>query len=125
MLSELHTTALLGKALCGRADALPALEVLRMATLNGAEARGLNKLTGSLVEGKAADLIAVDLSALETQPLFDPCSQVVYAASRGQVTDVWGAGQHVLRERQLTTLDETDIKQRALTWQQRLNTGTS
>ena len=125
MLSELRTTALLGKGLCGRADALPALEVLRMATLNGAEALGLDKLTGSLVEGKAADLIAVDLSELETQPLFDPCSQVVYAASRGQVTDVWVAGQHVLRERQLTTLDETDIKQRALTWQQRLSTGPS
>jgi 5-methylthioadenosine/S-adenosylhomocysteine deaminase len=120
MLGEMRTAALLAKAVYNDAAALPASSVLRMATLNGARALGLGEETGSLVPGKWADVAAVDLDTLETQPLYDPISQLVYAASRNQVTDVWVAGQHVLKNRELTQLDVQELMQRAREWQARI-----
>ena len=120
MLGEMRTAALLAKAVHGDASALPACEVLRMATLNGARALGLGEHTGSLETGKWADITAVDLGGLETRPLYDPVSQLVYAAGRNQVSDVWVAGDHLLRRRELTQLDLEDILQRGDAWQQRI-----
>ncbi len=117
MLGEIRTAALLGKAVSGDASALPAHEVLQMATLNGARALGLADETGSLVRGKWADMTAVRLDTLETQPVYDPVSQLVYAGGREQVTDVWVAGQHLLKNRRLTTLDGDDILDRTRVWQ--------
>ena len=109
MIGEMRTAALLGKGIAGRADALPADEVLAMATINGARALGQEDRIGSLEPGKWADLCAVDLSALEQQPLFDPISQIVYAAARHQVSDVWVAGRRVLQAGRLTRIDETAL----------------
>jgi len=120
MLGEMRTAALLAKAVHGDASALPASEALQMATLNGARALGLGEAIGSLSIGKWADITAVDLAHPETQPLYDPVSQLVYAAARQQVSDVWVAGQQLLRARQLTQMDLADIEQRARTWQQRI-----
>ena len=120
MLGELQNAALLGKVVAGDPSALPAHQVLRMATLNGARALGLETETGSLAPGKWADLCALDLDVPETRPLYDPVSQIVYAAGREQVTDVWVAGRHLLKERRLTTLDLEDILACADTWQQRI-----
>jgi 5-methylthioadenosine/S-adenosylhomocysteine deaminase len=117
MLGEMRSAALLGKAVSGDASALPAYEVLQMATLNGARALGLADETGSLVKGKWADMTAVRLDTLETLPLYEPVSQLVYAGGREQVTDVWVAGQHLLKDRRLTTLDGDDILMRARNWQ--------
>jgi 5-methylthioadenosine/S-adenosylhomocysteine deaminase len=125
MVGEMRTAALLAKAVYNDAAALPAYRVLRMATLNGARALGMGEETGSLAKGKWADLVAVDLEVLETQPLYDPVSQLVYAAGRSQVSDVWVAGQHVLRQRQLTQLDVQDLIQRARGWQARIAAGDS
>ena len=122
MIGEMRTAALLGKLVSGDASALPAHEVLRMATLNGALALGLGEQTGSLTPGKWADVTAIDLDTIETQPLYDPVSQLVYACGRDQVTDVWVAGQHLLKERQLTTLDIHEILHRARDWQARIST---
>ena len=120
MLGEMRTAALLAKAVHGDASALPAGAALRMATLNGARALGIGGETGSLEVGKWADMAAIDLSAVETQPLFDPVSQLVYAAGREQVTDVWVAGQQLLKNRTLTQMDLPAIIQRARDWQKRL-----
>jgi 5-methylthioadenosine/S-adenosylhomocysteine deaminase len=120
MLGEMRSAALLGKAVSGDASALPAAAVLRMATLNGAQALGLGEHTGSLTPGKWADLAAIDMNALESRPLYDPVSQLVYACSREQVTDVWVAGQHLLKERRLTTLDGHEILERAHAWEERI-----
>ncbi|MGB5338951.1 MAG: TRZ/ATZ family hydrolase [Gammaproteobacteria bacterium] len=120
MLGEMHTAALLAKAVSNNASALPAHTALRMATLNGARALGLGEETGSLEPGKWADITAVDLDTIETRPLYDPVSQLVYASGREQVTDVWVAGQQLLKERCLTTLDSHDILERAHTWQVRI-----
>jgi 5-methylthioadenosine/S-adenosylhomocysteine deaminase len=121
MLGEMRTAALLGKAVSNDASALPAHTVLRMATLNGAIALGMGAETGSLVPGKWADLTAVCLDTIETRPVYDPVSQLVYASGREQVTDVWVAGQHLLKERRLTTLDGNDILERAREWQDRIS----
>ena len=121
MLGEMRSAALLAKAVAGDAAALPAPQALRMATLNGARALGLDGITGSLVAGKAADVTAVDLSALPTQPVYNPVSQLVYAAGREQVTDVWVEGRHLLKEGVLTTLDEAEIRNRARQWRDRIH----
>jgi 5-methylthioadenosine/S-adenosylhomocysteine deaminase len=120
MLGELRTAALLGKAVAGAAGAVDATTALAMATLHGARALGLETEIGSLVPGKSADLVAVDLAPVETQPVYNPLSQLVYAASRQQVTDVWVGGHHVLRERVLTTFDEAAVRARADLWRERI-----
>jgi len=120
MFGEMRTAALLGKAVAGDASAIPAMTALRMATLNGAKALGLDDYCGSLRIGKEADVIAIDLSTLENQPLYCPVSQIVYAASRQHVSDVWVAGKHLLNKRQLTTFNVADLKKKSAKWQQRL-----
>jgi len=116
MLGEMQSAALLAKGISGDACALPAEQALRMATLNGARALGIDDQTGSLAVGKSADIVAVDLSQPETQPVFHPVSQLVYAAGREQVRHVWIAGRQVLNNRALTTIDLARSMQRASAW---------
>ena len=120
MIGEMRTAALLGKLVANDASALPAHAVLRMATLNGAMALGLGGETGSLISGKWADIAAIDMDTLESRPLYDPVSQLVYTCGRDQVTDVWVAGQQLLKDRRLTTLDDNDILARTRDWQARI-----
>ncbi|MFZ6657166.1 TRZ/ATZ family hydrolase [Undibacterium sp. TJN19] len=122
LLGDLRMAALLAKAVSGNPTALNASNALEMATLAGARALGLDHQIGSLQSGKLADVIAIDLSAIETLPLFDPISQIVYAAGREQVSHVWVNGRCVMAERQLQSLDETQLKDKALWWQQRITT---
>lgn len=121
LLGELRTAALLAKGVSGDASALPTAAALRMATLAGAKALGLEQEIGSLEKGKAADFIAVDLERPSTQPVYHVLSQLVYAAGRDQVTDVYVAGRALLREGKLTTLDEAQTLARAAAWQQRIS----
>ncbi len=122
MFGEMKTAALLGKAVANDASAIPAMTALRMATINGAKALGIEDTCGSLTIGKEADLIAIDLSSLEMQPLYCPVSHLVYAANRQQVTDVWVSGKRLLKQRQLTTFDQEALKEKIKTWQQRIST---
>jgi len=120
VMGEMRMTALLAKAVSGDASAVPAHTALRMATLNGAKALGLDADTGSLEPGKWADITAIRLDGIETQPLFDPISDLVYAASRHQVSDVWVGGRRLLKDRQLTTLDIDEISRKARHWREKL-----
>jgi len=120
MLGEMRTAALLAKGVANDASAVPAATALRMATLNGAKALGLADEIGSLEVGKAADIVAINLDSIETQPLYDPISQIVYAAASHQISDVWVAGKQQLKNHQLLTLNLSDLKQRVAKWQQRL-----
>jgi len=120
VMGEMRMAAMLAKAVSGDASVIPAKTALRMATLNGARALGLETEIGSLEPGKWADITAIRLDAIETQPLFDPVSDLVYAASRHQVSDVWVGGRRLLRGRQLTTLDIDEIRQKAAEWRQKL-----
>jgi len=116
----MRAAALVAKAVAGTASAMPAHRVLRMATLGGARALGLDGTIGSLAPGKSADMVAVDLGGLETQPVYHPVSPLVYSSTRQQVSDVWVAGRHLLKDRVLTTVDETEVLDRTRQWQDRI-----
>ncbi len=120
MFGEMRTAALLAKGVAQRADVVTAAEVLRMATLNGARALGLGDRVGSLEPGKEADLICVDLSRPASQPVFSPISQLVYTASRDQVTDVWIAGRQLLEDGKPLVADSEAILARASAWADKL-----
>lgn len=120
MFSEMRTTALLAKGVAQDASAIPAATALRMATLNGAIALGIADETGSLEPGKSADITAVDLDHVETQPIYHPISQLTYATGRDKVTNVWVAGKHVIHNGDLTTLNRQEILQRASEWRDRI-----
>ncbi len=120
MLSEMRTAAQLAKAVSGDASTLPAHQALEMATLGGARALGIDSEVGSLTIGKAADITAIDLGQLESQPVYHPVSQIVYTASRHQVSDVWVAGRQLLKARQLTTLNESELIKQVQQWREQI-----
>jgi 5-methylthioadenosine/S-adenosylhomocysteine deaminase len=120
MLGEARTAALLAKGVSGDASALPAHEALEMATLNGARALGLDTEIGSILPGKWADLVCVNLRNPATEPVHHVVSQLIYSASAQQVTDVWVAGRQVLEAGRPTLLDEAAIMARASAWGERL-----
>jgi len=109
LLQEGRTAALVAKGLASDATLWGAHEVLEAMTLSGARALGLDDRIGSIAPGKAADLVALDFTEVQTLPVFDPISQLVYAAGREQVSEVWVAGRHVVRTRQLS---ENDVQAR-------------
>ena len=118
--SELQAAALLGKLVAGDATAVPAAKALEMATLGGARALNLADEIGSLVAGKSADFVCVDLDDLALRPQLDPLSHLVYSASRHDVTDVWVAGQHLVADRELTRLDTAALAESAERWGRRI-----
>jgi 5-methylthioadenosine/S-adenosylhomocysteine deaminase len=120
MFGEMRTAAQLAKAVAQDAAAFDAAFALRAATLNGARAMGLEASIGSIEPGKQADLAAVRLSDLETQPLFHVASQLVYACNRQQVTDVWIAGHRKLAARELIGMDTAAILARTRAWRERI-----
>jgi 5-methylthioadenosine/S-adenosylhomocysteine deaminase len=87
-----------------------------MATLNGARALGLEQQIGSLQLGKAADIVAFNLSGLAQQPVYDPVSQLLYAGGRACVEHLWVGGKQLLDAGQLTRLDEQRIIANARAW---------
>ena len=117
LLGEMRTAALLAKAVAQDASVVSAHQALRMATINGAKALGLEHEIGSIKIGKSADLITINLGGLESQPMYDPISHLVYCTSREQVTHVWVAGKALLEERKLTTLNEVELIKAAQHWQ--------
>lgn len=120
MFGEMRTAAQLAKAVAGDAAAFDAAFALRAATLNGARALGLEEKIGSIEPGKQADLAAVRLSDIESQPMFHLASQLVYATGRHQVTDVWIAGRRKLADRQLPDIDVDGMLARTRAWRERL-----
>lgn len=120
MFGEMRTAALLGKLTSNDASRVTAQQVLEMATINGARALGIDDQTGSLEAGKAADIIAVSLESIETLPVYNAVSQLVYSCSRQDVTDVWVAGKQLLHNRKLTTLDEDELIRKATNWQEKI-----
>ncbi|QNP40444.1 TRZ/ATZ family hydrolase [Lysobacter solisilvae (ex Woo and Kim 2020)] len=122
MFGETRTAALLAKAVAEDASAFDAASALQAATLGGAKALGFDAQVGSIVTGKQADLVCVDLGQLETQPLHHVISQLVYAVGRHQVSDVWIAGKSKLRERLLVDIDADALVANARQWRDRIAT---
>ncbi len=118
MFEEIRLASFLAKGSSGDPTALPARQTLAMATRLGAAAMHMGHLTGSLEPGKRADLILVDISPLHNSPRFRRDSlgsyaQLVYAAKAVDVSDVMVNGVWLMRERQLTTIDEAELLQAA------------
>ena len=120
LLADVRMAALLSKAESGNPTALNAAQALEMATLSGARALGMETRIGSLIVGKQADMIAIDLSALETQPVYDAISQIIYAAGREQVSHVWVDGRCLMKERELTTLHLNELGEKASWWRSKI-----
>jgi len=120
MFGEMRLAALLAKGSTGDASALPAREVLRMATLNGAHALGLGSEIGSISPGKSADFVAVSFKGLNTKPCYDPVSHLVHVADRECVTHVWIAGKCCVDHKTLVTNDQNDLESAIALWQNRL-----
>jgi len=120
MFTEMRHAALLAKAAGGSAEAMPAHAALHAATLGGAVALGAQARIGSIVPGKAADLVAVALDDISLQPVYDVISHLVYVCGREHVSDVWVGGERVLRERELTRVDGADLQGRAALWQTKI-----
>jgi 5-methylthioadenosine/S-adenosylhomocysteine deaminase len=91
---------------------VPPESVVEMATINGARCAGLAESIGSIEVGKQADLVLFDTNRPEWQPLFNPVSNLVYAATGDSVSDVFVAGNRVVADGRLTTIDETEILER-------------
>jgi 5-methylthioadenosine/S-adenosylhomocysteine deaminase len=117
---EMRLAALLAKAAGNNAEVLPAHTALRMATLNAAQALGLDRSLGSIQSGKCADLCAVNLDSIELSPCYDPASHLVYAAGREDVSDVWVAGRQLVGSGRLLHMDESRMKQKAREWKSRI-----
>ena len=100
-LSEARTAALLAKGSSGDASTWDVHRTLEAATLSGARALGMDDRIGSLVAGKQADMVAIDLSDADVAPAFDPVSHLIHAAGRERVSHVWVAGKLVAHKRQL------------------------
>jgi 5-methylthioadenosine/S-adenosylhomocysteine deaminase len=109
MFTEMRTAALLQKALKGP-EALPAQRVLRMATLDGARALGIEREAGSLEIGKRADIIIIALQQLHATPRpVDVVSTLVYSSQASDVRDSFIEGRQVMRGRELLTMNETQV----------------
>jgi 5-methylthioadenosine/S-adenosylhomocysteine deaminase len=120
MFAEMRLAALLAKAFAGDATALPAFAALEMVTINAARALGLDERIGSIEPGKDADLIAVEIDGPGLAPCYDPVSHLVYAAGRENVSDVWVAGENLVRNRELAFISLEDLEKSAFLWQNRL-----
>jgi 5-methylthioadenosine/S-adenosylhomocysteine deaminase len=120
MFAEMKTAALLAKARADNASAVTASEALHMATLGGARALGLEQSIGSIEAGKLADLTCVNLGTLNSQPVYDVISQLVYTARADQVADVWIAGKHQLENGQFTQIDIDSVLARSNEWRDRI-----
>ena len=108
MFTEMRTAALLQKALHGP-EVLTAAQTLRMATIDGARALGLDDQIGSLEVGKRADVIVVDLNRLHAVPKAEVISSLVYSAQASDVRVTIIDGRVVMRDRVLTSLNEAEV----------------
>jgi 5-methylthioadenosine/S-adenosylhomocysteine deaminase len=120
LLGETRTAALLAKAVAQAAGAIDAHRALRMATLNGARAMGIEAQTGSLEVGKLADITAFNFNDLSVQPVYDPVSQLIYAAARNCVEHVWVGGKQLLKDHQLLRMDEQKIIAKSQQWARKI-----
>jgi 5-methylthioadenosine/S-adenosylhomocysteine deaminase len=123
ILAEARAAALSAGIVKNDAHAMSAEAILGMATLGGASTLGLGSQIGSLESGKAADVIAIDLSELANQPSDATAESVLFAATRQQVSDVWIGGRAAVANGRLLSFDAEELLALSRQWQERLRTG--
>jgi len=109
MWTAIRLAGLLARLVTGRPDAVSSLEILRAATSGGASALGWGDRLGSIETAKDADLVLLDLDAPHLWPILDVHALLVYAAGRGDVCDVFVAGERVVADRHVTKIDEQQL----------------
>jgi 5-methylthioadenosine/S-adenosylhomocysteine deaminase len=122
LLGELKTAALLGKVVAGDPTALSGHSALRMATINGARALGMEDRIGSIERNKCADLCTVSIAEIDALPLYSPVSSLIYTNSGARVKYVWVDGKPLLDNGELTTLHEAELREKAARWNARIKT---
>lgn len=120
LLREMYLAALLAKGGSGLAEAVNAHQALRMATLNGAQALGLEAEIGSIESGKSADLCAIRIDDSVLAPCYDQASLLAYSAGREHVSDVWVAGKACVSSGTLVHGCAIELKKLATLWQNRI-----
>jgi len=109
LFAQFGAVAMLAKLRGQSRKPMPAREVIRMATLEGAEVLGMDTTIGSIAPGKAADLIRISLASPRLQPVYDPYATLVFAATPEDVVDVMVAGRWLMRGRSVLTLDQNKV----------------
>lgn len=114
MFCEMRTISNLTKILMKDPTALPAWEVLKLATLGGAQILGLEDKIGSLEVGKQADIITINLNKPNLTPIVDDpfhnfIPNLVYSATGSEVSDVIINGKEILLDNQFVTIKEQEI----------------
>ena len=120
LLAEARSAAFLSKVTSGYPSSIKAEDALSMATINGARLMGLEEKIGSLEIGKCADIIAVDLSGISFQPIYNPISQLIYAANGQNVTHTWINGECLYEDKKFTRLNLLTLRRRVESWQGKL-----
>lgn len=126
MFAEMRMAVLLAKGVNGDVNSIPAWQALEMATINGAKALGMENQIGSIEVDKLADLTAVKISDIETQPCFDPLSHLVYVLGREHVSHVWVNGDLRFERADMqagvyANIEPSELKEIVLKWQAKLN----
>ena len=117
IMEEMRLASLLLKGTTKSPELLSATQAIKMATINGAKALGLESIIGSIEKNKIADLVAIDLNSIENQPIYNPLSTLVYSSTKSDVSYVWIDGKVKLKEKKLVNVDEEKIMQMAKIWQ--------
>ena len=124
LLAESRSAAMLAKGYSADPCVLDAFQTLELLTINAARALGKEQQLGSVEAGKQADLCAIRLDSLQTTPMYDVVSHLIYAASSQQVSHVWVNGRMLLQDKQFLHLDTGDIMDRANYWAKRITSET-
>jgi cytosine/adenosine deaminase-related metal-dependent hydrolase len=114
LFSQFAPASMFQKLLAKSRKPLPASEVIRMATIEGARVLGLDGKIGSLEAGKKADLIRIDLSASRLHPIYDPYSMLVFAAMPTDVVDSMVGGKWLMRNRSVASIEKKKTLRDAL-----------
>jgi 5-methylthioadenosine/S-adenosylhomocysteine deaminase len=120
LLGEARTAALLAKGYAADPCVVSSFQALEMLTINAAKALGKSHQLGSIEAGKFADLCAIHLDSLQTTPMYDVISHLIYAASSQQVSHVWVGGKMLLEDTRFLSMDVNDIIDRAHHWAERI-----
>ncbi len=123
LFGEMSTAARLHKLWNNEPSLLKSKEVVKMATIWGAEVLGARELIGSIEPGKLADIILVDLNKPHLVPVYDLYSHLVYAAKSSDVDTVIVDGKIVVKNGKCLTLDESEVIEEALSFGQKLKKG--
>ena len=119
MLGESKSASFLAKLQFGP-KSLNVFEALEMLTINGAKALKLEDEIGSLEIGKKADFIAINMDSLDCAPIYNIASQVIFSSTRNQITDSWVNGKRIMKDRNVLTFNENQIRDQTQKWKEKI-----